>query len=184
VTAPTSDIKTAAAIYLLWHHQGGFSPFGQEIRKYLGIEQHARISDNMLSAAKELEAAWNQRAAGAEGVAALEQLSEPEKDIALAQAVTFAEYVSDHAKGSMVEAAKRFLSLDYSKQIAARLAAPPDAVVTDEMVLRACHAMTGYAKENGLNPDGWEDYSADEKTHCMAATKEALTAALKEREHG
>lgn len=50
-------------------------------------------------------------------------------------------------------------------------------VITDEVALVACYAMTNYAKENGLNPDGWEDYSANEKKHCMAATKAALKAA-------
>ena len=49
-----------------------------------------------------------------------EQLSESDKDIALGQAVTFAEYVSEHAKGKMVEAAQKFLSMDYSKEIAKR----------------------------------------------------------------
>lgn len=42
-------------------------------------------------------------------------------EIAVAQAVEFAEYVSDHAKGKMVERAKHFLSLPYSQEIAAKL---------------------------------------------------------------
>lgn len=57
----------------------------------------------------------------------IEQLSESEKDVALAQAVTFAEYVERQAKGAMVDAAKRFLSLPYSKELAERLAASEDA---------------------------------------------------------
>lgn len=60
---------------------------------------------------------------------ALEALSESEKDVALGQAVQFAEYVERQAKGSMVEAAGRFLSLPYAQAIAARLASvavPPD----------------------------------------------------------
>lgn len=51
------------------------------------------------------------------------QLSEIDKDVAVAQAVEFAQYVESHAKGTMVEAAKRFLSLPYAQQIAARLQA-------------------------------------------------------------
>lgn len=44
-----------------------------------------------------------------------------EQETAVAQAVAFAQYVEDHAKGSMVEAARKFLSLPFSQQIAARL---------------------------------------------------------------
>ena len=54
---------------------------------------------------------------------AVEQLTESEKDVALGQAVEFAEYVERQAKGTMRDAAKRFLSLPYSQEIAARLAA-------------------------------------------------------------
>jgi hypothetical protein len=59
---------------------------------------------------------------GARAPDALEELSESDKDIAIAQAVEFAQYVSDHAKGEMVKAAERFLSLPYSQEIADRLA--------------------------------------------------------------
>ncbi|HEL4660780.1 TPA: hypothetical protein UN036_000056 [Stenotrophomonas maltophilia] len=52
-----------------------------------------------------------------------EQLSESEKDVALAQAVEFAEYVERQAKGAMVAAAKRFLSLPYAQELSKRLAA-------------------------------------------------------------
>lgn len=52
-----------------------------------------------------------------------EALSESDKDVALAQAVEFAEYVERQAKGAMVDAAKRFLSLPYAQELAKRLAA-------------------------------------------------------------
>ena len=52
----------------------------------------------------------------------LEAPDETNKDIAVAQAVEFAQYVVDHAKGRMVEAAERFLSLPYSQDVALRLA--------------------------------------------------------------
>jgi hypothetical protein len=45
-----------------------------------------------------------------------------EMDVAIAQAVEFAEYVEQHAKGKMEDAAKRFLSLPYSQELAVRLA--------------------------------------------------------------
>jgi hypothetical protein len=54
-----------------------------------------------------------------------EQLSESDKDVALAQAVEFAEYVERQAKGEMVKAAHKFLSLPYSQQIKARLTPLP-----------------------------------------------------------
>lgn len=52
---------------------------------------------------------------------AMEALSESEKEVALGQAVEFAEYVERQAKGAMRDAAKRFLSLPYSQEVAARL---------------------------------------------------------------
>jgi len=58
---------------------------------------------------------------GAQQARALEALDETDKDIAVAQAVEFAQYVVDHAKGRMVEAAERFLSLPYSQEVAGRL---------------------------------------------------------------
>jgi hypothetical protein len=45
--------------------------------------------------------------------------------IAVAQAVEFAEYVESHAKGAMVQAARRFLSLPYAQEIATRLSPNP-----------------------------------------------------------
>lgn len=62
------------------------------------------------------------RLSGAQQAGGLEALNETDKDIALAQAVEFAQYVVDHAKGRMVEAAERFLSLPYSREVAGRLA--------------------------------------------------------------
>ena len=55
-----------------------------------------------------------------------EHLSESDKDVALAQAVEFAEYVERSAKGSMVERAKHYLSLPYSKELQKRLRATPE----------------------------------------------------------
>lgn len=51
----------------------------------------------------------------------LESLTESEKDVALGQAVELATYVERQAKGSMREAAQRFLSLGYAQEIARRL---------------------------------------------------------------
>lgn len=42
-------------------------------------------------------------------------------EVAVAQAVEFAEYVERQAKGAMVEAAKRFLSAPYAAELAERL---------------------------------------------------------------
>lgn len=42
-------------------------------------------------------------------------------EVAVAQAVEFAEYVESHAKGTMVEAAKRFLSQPFAEELRARL---------------------------------------------------------------
>lgn len=43
-----------------------------------------------------------------------------EQETAVGQAVAFAQYVEDHAKGGMVEAARKFLSLPFSQEISAR----------------------------------------------------------------
>jgi hypothetical protein len=51
-------------------------------------------------------------------------LSDSDKDIALAQAVEFAEYVERQAKGEMVKSARKFLSLPYAQEIAKRLTPP------------------------------------------------------------
>ncbi|AVH90000.1 hypothetical protein AL480_03800 [Stenotrophomonas maltophilia] len=68
-----------------------------------------------------------------------EPLSESEKDIALAQAVELAEYVERQAKGAIVDAAKRFLSLPYAQELAKRLTPPEGYVLvpvepTEEML--------------------------------------------------
>lgn len=60
------------------------------------------------------------------GANAVEQLNESEKNVALGQAVKFAEYVERQAKGGMRDAAKNFLSLPYAQKIAARLARAPE----------------------------------------------------------
>jgi hypothetical protein len=44
-----------------------------------------------------------------------------EAQIALAQAVAFAIYVQDHAKGGMKEAAQKFLSQDFAQTMRERL---------------------------------------------------------------
>lgn len=48
-------------------------------------------------------------------------LEASEIDVAVAQAIEFAQYVVDAAKGKMSERAAHFLSLHYSKQLAVRL---------------------------------------------------------------
>jgi hypothetical protein len=64
------------------------------------------------------------RALAGTEVGGCEALSESDKDIALAQAVEFAEYVERQAKGEMVKAARKFLSLPYAQEIAKRLTPP------------------------------------------------------------
>jgi len=44
-----------------------------------------------------------------------------EQEIAVAQAVEFAQYVEEHAKGKMSDAARRFLSLPYAQDLANRI---------------------------------------------------------------
>lgn len=44
-----------------------------------------------------------------------------EIEVAVAQAVEFAEYVEGAAKGAMVERARHFLSLPYAQELAVRL---------------------------------------------------------------
>lgn len=45
-----------------------------------------------------------------------------EMEVAMGQAVAFAEYVESAAKGAMVERARHFLSLPFAQEIAKRLA--------------------------------------------------------------
>lgn len=65
-------------------------------------------------------------------------------DVALAQASAFAQYVSDHAKGAMVQAAQKFLSLEAAKKCE-RVIALAQAVerckVSDDLVHRIGHAV-------------------------------------------
>lgn len=52
---------------------------------------------------------------------ALRERMESDLEVAVAQAVEFAQYVEGAAKGAMVERAKHFLSLPYSQELASRL---------------------------------------------------------------
>jgi len=85
--------------------------------------QHGSCGGPYTADALESYAAAKVAEATAKLSSALEELDETDKDIAVAQAVEFAQYVVDHAKGRMVEAAERFLSLAYSQEIATRLKA-------------------------------------------------------------
>lgn len=42
----------AALLWTLYHHQGGSSHIGQPIRKLLGIDQHAHLTDEQIAEAK------------------------------------------------------------------------------------------------------------------------------------
>jgi hypothetical protein len=79
-------------------------------------QQHAADQATIAALREELN-----RRAPSSGGDAVEQLTESEKDVALGQAVEFAEYVERQAKGAMRDAANRFLSLPYALEIAARL---------------------------------------------------------------
>lgn len=85
------------------------------------------------------------RALLAERDALAEGLSDTEKNVALAQAVEFAEYVERQAKGAMREAARRFLSLPYSQGVEKRLK-------ERDALLEACRLAARY-----LNPDQFPD---------------------------
>lgn len=71
-------------------------------------------------------------------LAALE-LAEREPEVSVAQAVEFAECVERQAKGAMVEAARKFLSVPYAQELRAKLrlaervaGAPAEEVFTDD----------------------------------------------------
>ncbi|NRP03277.1 hypothetical protein [Stenotrophomonas maltophilia] len=85
---------------------------------------------------------------------AIEALSESEKDVALAQAVEFAEYVERQAKGAMVDAAKRFLSLPYAQELAKRLTPPEGYVLVPveptEKMLDALYRAEGDMSDDDL----------------------------------
>lgn len=81
----------------------------------------SQLCDANLTGNSEEDAAkcWNLRAA----ITPLkgETLTESEKEVALAQAVEFADYVERPARGAMCDAAKRFLSLPYALGLASRI---------------------------------------------------------------
>ncbi len=108
---------------------------------------------------------------------AFERLSESDKDIALAQAVALAEYVTRQAKGTMAAEAQRFLSLPYSQEVAARLAAAPaaPAVVVDEAMdlLRRYSAHLRSQAESEIDDECHAELLAE-----VARVDKALTAAL------
>lgn len=52
---------------------------------------------------------------------ALVERAGDETEVALAQAVEFAEYVEQHAKGKMEAAARHFLSMPYAQALKARI---------------------------------------------------------------
>lgn len=58
---------------------------------------------------------------------------DPDWQIGYAQAIEFVQYVEDHARGTMVDAAKRFLSLPYSQALAKRIVAADGVVVPREL---------------------------------------------------
>jgi hypothetical protein len=45
----------AALCYVLWHHQGGSSTIGQQVRPLLGLGPHERMSAEQAEAAKRVE---------------------------------------------------------------------------------------------------------------------------------
>lgn len=57
---------------------------------------------------------------------ALVERAGDETEVALAQAVEFAEYVEQHAKGKMEAASRHFLSMPYAQALKARIL-PPSA---------------------------------------------------------
>ena len=85
-----------------------------------------------------------------------EQLSESDKDVALAQAVEFADYVERQAKGAMVDAAKRFLSLPYAQELAKRLT-PPEGYVLVPVKLTEKMLDALYSAEGDMSDDDMDD---------------------------
>lgn len=89
-----------------------------------------------------------------------ERLDDSEKDVAIAQAVEFAEYVERQAKGSMQNSATHFLSLPYSQDVANRLrswsvidSAPKDGSWI--MLAKACHKEVLLAYWHRLHNAWW-----------------------------
>lgn len=80
-----------------------------------------------------------------------EILTPDEKETALAQAVELAGYVEQQAKGAMRDAAARFLSLPYAKNVGARLAS---ADILMPAAVRARRALAHGSEKNGnLTPE-------------------------------
>lgn len=52
-----SPLVRSALLFALWHHQGGSSAVGQPIRAMLGIGQHARMTDDEVTAARRVQSA-------------------------------------------------------------------------------------------------------------------------------
>jgi hypothetical protein len=50
--ADAAERQESALWWVLWHHQGGSSPIGQTLRKFLGIGQYAALNLKQLDAAK------------------------------------------------------------------------------------------------------------------------------------
>jgi hypothetical protein len=51
---PTHDLTNAAPLlWVLWNHLGGSSSIGQPIRKYLGMGQFERMTEDQIEAAKQ-----------------------------------------------------------------------------------------------------------------------------------
>lgn len=50
-----TDTARAALLWVLWHHQGGSSPVGQQIRFALGMGQNERLNEHQLREAKRWE---------------------------------------------------------------------------------------------------------------------------------
>lgn len=64
-----TDEELAPLLRVLWHHQGGGSTVGQTIRKYLGMGQFERMSDQQIEVAKR----WAQ----SNGPASSREVAEP-----------------------------------------------------------------------------------------------------------
>ncbi|HEY9143286.1 MAG TPA: hypothetical protein VIM90_04555 [Arenimonas sp.] len=61
-------------------------------------------------------------------------------ELAVAQAVEFATYVEEHAKGKMEEAARRFLSMPFAQELAGVLKAGREARAGGEVMGYICHS--------------------------------------------
>jgi hypothetical protein len=58
ITHPEMSRESRAMLLnILWHHQGGSSPVGQPLRRLLGIEPHAHLTDEEVAEAKWIDKA-------------------------------------------------------------------------------------------------------------------------------